>query len=58
LQPLTASICGMRVAAIREAGKRSVIGEGEHACARLDSRGKFPNAHVAPLRTGRQCKPL
>ena len=42
LQPLTASICGMRVAAIREAGKRSVIGEGEHACARLDSRGNSP----------------
>jgi len=27
-------------------------------CARVRHSGKFPSAHVAPLRAGRQCKPL
>jgi hypothetical protein len=39
-----------------------VVGRGKRRAVRAEravrQSGKFPNAHVAPLRAGRQCKPL
>jgi hypothetical protein len=41
---------------------RVVVEGGECLAVRAERAvrhcGKFPNAHVAPLRAGRQCKPL
>ena len=46
----------MRVAAIREAGKRGVIGEGEHGCARLDTAGNSPMTRSAVKGRKARCR--